>query len=169
MIRCSLFLSTWYRHSPYACVVSALVLCKSTKVYFLCCYFRNVVFISWWRVEGSPSQRLKSETGVFKYFKLWVTCISGDIFTATLSLVCEFAFGFFTFNVAMVGLWFLFVAKQVAPVIFTWHLEQQNSSTRSSILMSKTPCIFDWRAYHLWAQEQLPCNFSIWTVSSEAT
>ena len=32
--------------------------------------------------------------------------------------------------------------KLLAPLIFTWHFGQQNSSTRSSILMSKTPCIF---------------------------
>jgi len=85
----------WTYHSPYSCVVSVLVLCKVTKVYVLCCCFRNVVFINWWRAKGSPSQRLKSETGAFKYFKLWVTCISVDIFTVTLNLVCEFAFGFY--------------------------------------------------------------------------
>lgn len=49
--------------------------------------FRNAISTSWWRAGGSPFQRLKSEIGVFRYFKLWVTCISVDIFTATLSLV----------------------------------------------------------------------------------
>ena len=36
----------WTYHSPYSCVISVLVLCKVTKVYVLCCCFRNVVFIN---------------------------------------------------------------------------------------------------------------------------
>ena len=87
----------WSIHNPCLCVVSVLVVCEVTVVCVFCSlwWFRNAISISWWRPEGSPSLRLKSEIGAFKYFKLWVTCINVDIFTVTLSLVLWFCTGFY--------------------------------------------------------------------------
>lgn len=50
-------------------------------------FLRSATYTSWWKIRESFSQRLKSGTGAFKFFKLLPTCISVDISIVTLSQV----------------------------------------------------------------------------------
>ena len=105
MISCTLCLNIWWAMSQNLLLSSIMLLLigltgvsKLAIVFYdlviddchllmISIYCRNLICTSLWKIRKSFSLNLKSEIGVFKFFKALLTCISVDIFIVTSSQV----------------------------------------------------------------------------------